>query len=176
MKKILAFAGSNSKTSINKQLVSYASGLVEKSEVTLLDLNDFELPLFGTDYANTYGIPENAHKFLEHIKTTDGILLALAEHNGVYTSVFKNLFDWMSLIEGKTFFNKPMLLMATSPGERGGASVLEIAKNRFPYHEANIIDVFSLPFFTDNFLDGKIIDHALNKQLIKSINKFEDSL
>ncbi len=44
-----------------------------------------------------------------------------------------------------------MLLMATSPGARGGASVLEIAKSSFPRFGASIKASFSLPSFNDNF-------------------------
>lgn len=176
MKNVLAFAGSNSKNSINKQLVTYASNLVENVEVNILDLNDFELPIYSIDYEKTYGIPENAHKFLNFIKSTDGIILSLAEHNGAYSTVFKNLFDWMSRIEGKTFFSKPMLLMAASPGGRGGASVLEIAKSRFPYHNANIVEMFSLPNFGTNFSGDKIIDEALNNALISKAEVFKKAL
>jgi NAD(P)H-dependent FMN reductase len=44
-----------------------------------------------------------------------------------------------------------MLLMATSPGPRGGASVLESAKVLFPYSGAKVIATFSLPDFYKNF-------------------------
>lgn len=176
MKKIIAFAGSNSKNSINKQLIEYTLGLVDNLGVNILDLNDYELPLFGIDYENQHGIPENAHKFLNEIKTSNGIILSLAEHNGAYSTVFKNLFDWMSRIEGETFCGKPMLLMATSPGGRGGASVLEIAKGRFPYHKAKITDTFSLPFFSKNFVDGKIIDQQLKEELKSKVKSFQETL
>ncbi|UKM63761.1 NAD(P)H-dependent oxidoreductase [Flavobacteriaceae bacterium GSB9] len=176
MKKIIAFAGSNSKNSINKQLVTYASSLLEDTKVELLDLNDFELPLYGIDLENEAGIPKNAHKFLSLIKESDGIFLSLAEHNGAYSTVFKNLFDWMSRIESKTFFGKPMLLMAASPGGRGGASVLEIAQSRFPFHNAEIVEVFSLPFFGDNFEAGEIIDDKLNIDLKRKVEAFENIL
>ena len=176
MKKIIAFAGTNSKTSINKQLVTYSASLLNEVDVTILDLNDYELPLFGVDFEKEHGIPQNAHKFLDYIKSSDGVMLSLAEHNGAYSTVFKNLFDWMSRIEGKTFFDKPMLLMATSPGGRGGESVLNIAKDRFPRHDANIIEIYSLPFFGDNFSKGKIIDDELNLQLKNSVKQFELSL
>ena len=176
MKHIIAFAGSNSKNSINKQLVEHVSSKLEDVEVNILDLNDFDLPLFGVDYENDHGIPENAHKFLDHIKSSDGIIVSLAEHNGAYSTVFKNLFDWMSRIESKTFFGKPMLLMATSPGGRGGQSVLNIAKSRFPYHDANITDTFSLPFFSKNFVGGEIIEEQLDKELKDKVKKFEDTL
>ena len=176
MKKIIAFAGTNSKTSINKQLVTYSASLLNDVDVTILDLNDFELPLFGVDFEKEHGIPQNAHKFLDYIKSSDGVMLSLAEHNGAYSTAFKNLFDWMSRIQGKTFFGKPMLLMSTSPGGRGGESVLNIAKDRFPRHDANIVEIYSLPFFADNFSKGKIIDEELNLELKNAVKQFELSL
>ncbi|WP_346882308.1 NAD(P)H-dependent oxidoreductase [uncultured Algibacter sp.] len=176
MKNIIAFAGSNSKTSINKLLVEYASSLVSHVNTKILDLNDFELPLYGVDYQNTHGIPDNAHKFLEHLTTSDGIILSLAEHNGAYSSVFKNLFDWMSIINGKLWSNKPMLLMATSPGARGGATVLEVAKGRFPHMGGNIITDFSCPSFQDNFSEGRITDPELDNVLKAKVKLFQEAL
>ncbi|WP_027136515.1 NADPH-dependent FMN reductase [Gaetbulibacter saemankumensis] len=176
MKNIIAFAGSNSTDSINKQLVTYGASLLESVEVELLDLNNFELPLFGVDYEREQGIPKEAYKFLEYIKNSNGILLSLAEHNGAYTAAFKNLLDWMSRIESKTFYGKPMLLLATSTGKRGGASVLEIAKSRFPYHNAEITDVFSLPSFGDNFKNGKIVNEEFDAQLKEAVEEFQKKL
>ncbi len=176
MKKIIAFAGSNSKESINKQLATYASSLVNKIDATILDLNDFDLPLYGIDLENEKGIPDNAHKFLDLIRTSDGIILSLAEHNGAYSTAFKNIFDWMSRIDGKLWSNKPMLLMATSPGARGGASVLEIAKNRFPFMGGNIVSEFSLPNFSEYFKVDKIVDSELNTRLLKAANTFQNNL
>ena len=176
MKNIIAFAGSNSKTSINKQLAVYASSLTKNVEVNILDLNNFKLPLYGIDLEIEKGIPDDAHKFLNLIKASDGIILSLAEHNGAYSTVFKNLFDWMSRIDGKLWSEKPTLLMATSPGARGGASVLAIAKGRFPFMGGNIVADFSLPSFGDNFQEGKIIDEDLNTQLVEKVLKFQNSL
>ncbi len=176
MKNIIAFAGTNSISSINKQLAVYASSLLEDTEVTVLDLNDFELPMYGMDYEIKHGIPDNTHKFLEHIKSSDGIILSLAEHNGAYATVFKNIFDWMSRVDGKLWSDKPMLLMATSPGARGGATVLEIAKGRFPFMGGNIVAEFSFPSFGTNFQNDKITDDDLNNQLLDEVKKLQNSL
>lgn len=176
MKNIIVFAGTNSKFSINKQLAVYASNLVEDVQVHVLDLNDFDLPIYGIDFENEHGIPDQAHKFLKHIKNSDGIILSLAEHNGAYASVFKNIFDWMSRIDSKLWSDKPMLLMATSPGGRGGASVLEVARGRFPYMGGRIVSEFSLPLFGSNFVEDKIIDEALNLELIESVKTFQQAL
>ncbi|GGG45323.1 NADPH-dependent FMN reductase [Bizionia arctica] len=176
MKKIIAFAGSNSKNSINKQLAIYTSQLLENTSIEVLDLNNYNLPLFGVDLEKEEGIPENVHMFLDKIRETDGIIISLAEHNGAYSSAFKNLFDWMSRAEQKTFMNKPMLLMATSPGARGGASVLAMAIDRFPRHDAQIIADFSFPSFGANFAEGKIINEELNKDLKMKVEQFKNAL
>lgn len=176
MKNILAFAGSNSKTSINKQLATFAGASIEGANLTILDLNDFNLPLYGIDLENEKGIPKDAETFLDYIKSSDGIILSLAEHNGAYATVFKNLLDWLSRIDGKLWNDKPMLLMATSPGGRGGQSVLEIAKDRFPRHNANIVSTFSLPSFNDNFSEEGIKDETLNKALNQAIKTFKDNI
>ncbi|MDG1731030.1 MAG: NAD(P)H-dependent oxidoreductase [Algibacter sp.] len=176
MKQILTFAGSNSKVSINKQLAIYAANLVENVEVTILDLNDFELPIYGIDLESNKGIPDNAHKFLEAIKSSDGIVLSLAEHNGAYATVFKNLFDWMSRIDGKLWSEKPMLLMTTSPGARGGVTVLEIAKGRFQFMGGNIVADYSLPSFFDNFKEGEVTNAELNADLKSKVELFQKAI
>ncbi len=169
MKKIIAFAGSNSKKSINKELAIYASSLVNEATTTVLDLNDYQLPLYGIDEETENGIPQKAQDFFDLIKNADGVILSLAEHNGNFTIAFKNIFDWMSRIEQKLWNNKPMLVMATSPGGRGGASVLSIAKNGFPHMGGNIVADFSLPSFYDNFKEGRVINEEFNSKLKEAI-------
>jgi len=176
MKKLIAFAGSNSRNSINKQLAEYTANQINNAEVAVLDLNDFELPLYGIDYEMEHGIPSNAQQFLDLIKSANGIVLSLAEHNGAYASVFKNLFDWMSRIDGKLWSNVPMLLMATSPGGRGGATVLDIAKGRFPYMGGNIVADFSLPSFGQNFSEEGIVDDALKAEYSKAIGELQSAM
>jgi NAD(P)H-dependent FMN reductase len=172
--KIIAFGGSPSKNSINKKLATYAANLFENAEVEVLDLNDFQMPLFSVDIEVEIGQHELAKAFLAKIASADILVVSLAENNANYSAAFKNVFDWCSRINGKVFQEKPMLLMATSPGGRGGASVLEIAKNAFPRYGAVIKATFSLPSFNDNFdaENGKISNPELDKQLKEIINNF----
>ncbi|RZV60272.1 MAG: NADPH-dependent oxidoreductase, partial [Flavobacteriaceae bacterium] len=167
---------SNSKESINKKLAMYVADQIDNANPTILDLNDFELPVYGIDLENEHGIPVKAKEFLDTLKASDGIILSLAEHNGAYSTAFKNIFDWMSRIDGKLWSDIPMLLMATSPGKRGGATVLEIAKGRFPYMGGNIVADFSLPSFFDNFSEDGLADASLAQELKLAISKFEESL
>jgi len=176
MKKVIAFAGSNSKKSINKELVKFTASKLNNVETTVLDLNDFEVPMYGIDFENESGIPENTKKLNDLLTNTDGIILSLAEHNGSYAAVFKNIFDWMSRIDKEVFKNKPMLLMATSPGGRGGAGVLATAKNTFPHLGGNIVADFSLPSFYDNFKDGNLVNKDLNLKLESAVINLKNSL
>lgn len=174
MKKIIAFGGSSSKNSINKQLATYVANLFPNAYVEVLDLNEYELPIFSVDREKEHGIHPLAQDFYAKIGEADLIVLSLAEHNGAYSSAFKNILDWASRINNKTFQQKPMLLMATSPGARGGASVLDIATKRFPFQGADLKGSFSLPTFFENFdaVNG-IINPELKKQLQEIINLIE---
>ena len=174
MKKIIAFGASNSSDSINKQLARYASSLFKGVTVDLLDLNDYEMPIYSKDRERKDGIPQLAHDFYKKIGDADFIVLSLAEHNGAYSSAFKNTLDWASRINNKTFQQKPMLLLATSPGARGGGTVLDIAMKRFPYQGAEVKGSFSLPAFYENFdaVNG-IINPELKNQLMEIINSIE---
>lgn len=165
--KIIAFGASPSKNSINKKLAIYAASLFENAEVEVLDLNDFQMPIFTVDIEKEIGQHELAKAFLGKIATADILVVSLAENNSNYSAAFKNIFDWCSRITGKVFQEKPMLLMATSPGGRGGANVLEIAKNAFPRYGADIKATFSLPSFDANFdvEKGKISNPELDTQL-----------
>jgi chromate reductase len=165
--KIIAFAGSNSSHSINKKLATYAAGLFSNANVEILDLNDYELPLFSVDREEVLGHPQRAKDFLAKLASADLIVLSLAENNGSYSSAFKNAFDWASRIEKDVFQKRPMLLMATSPGGRGGRSVLDLAEINLPRYGAEIKAVFSLPSFNQNFdVDkGVISNPELDGQL-----------
>jgi len=176
MKKIIALGGSNSKESINKQFAYYVSELIEDVDSIKLDLNDFDIPMYGIDEENDNGIPKDAERLTKLIQNADGIVLSLAEHNGSYTADFKSIFDWISRVEIKVFETTPVLLLSTSPGEGGASSVLETAKNRFPKHGATIPANFSLPSFNDNFKEGKLVDEDLLIELKGKIKLFEDAI
>ncbi len=165
MKKIIAIAGSNSEKSINKCLLSYTASLLDNVELISIDLNDYVLPIYGVDFEAENGVPTAIKRLDELLNKADGFIIALAEHNGSYTAVFKNTIDWLSRENMNIWREKPMLLMATSPGGRGGKTVLESAKAYFPYLGGQITADFSLPNFYDNFLDDEIADDELNEEL-----------
>lgn len=168
---ILAFSTSGSSTSINKQLLLNVLDHFNSGDIELVDLNDYEMTIYNSDKEQKDGIPAKAIEFQNKIDGADLIIMAMAEHNGAYTVLFKNIFDWMTRIpERQTFPNKKMFLMSTSPGPMGGKISLDIAAKRFPYHGANVIATFSLPSFYQNFKEGEgVINPELREELHKMI-------
>ncbi|MCC5924188.1 MAG: NAD(P)H-dependent oxidoreductase [Crocinitomicaceae bacterium] len=168
---IIAFGASNSKNSINKQLANFVANQFDADSIEMLDLNDYELPIYGIDKEKEIGVPQAAIAFYEKIQSGDLIIISLAEHNGSYTAVFKNLLDWMSRHEAKVFGNKKLFLLSTSPGGMGGKFVMDAALSRFPRHGAEIVGHFSLPSFSENFDTEKgIINNELKEKLAQIIN------
>lgn len=171
--RLLAFAASNSSKSINRQLVRYAASLVDGAEIDDLDIHDFEMPIYRSDREEESGIPQLAHDFLARIGEADAIMISFAEHNGNYTAAFKNLFDWCSRLGRDVWQSKPMILLSTSPGGRGGKSVLEIASAAAPRFGGEVIGTLSVPSFGESFDAGagKLVDEELDAQLRALVTK-----
>ncbi len=108
--KILAIAATSSTKSINGHLVRYAASQLEGAETQILNINDYELPLYSEDREGQLGKPGLAKKFIEQIANSDAVIISFAEHNGSYTVAYKNLFDWASRVNVKVFQKKPMVM------------------------------------------------------------------
>ncbi|MES9990330.1 MAG: NAD(P)H-dependent oxidoreductase [Candidatus Thiodiazotropha sp.] len=169
--KLLAFAASSSKRSINKHLVTYAASLLDGAETEVLDLNDYELPLFSVDREEQLGQPQPAKDFLAKIEACDALIISFAEHNGSYTAAYKNLFDWCSRINKKVYHEKPVVLLSASPGAGGGASVLSLAIASAPFFGASVKASLSIPNFHQNFdlQSGVLTNQDLNAKLVEAV-------
>lgn len=173
MQNLLVIAGSSSLSSINLAFAKYAASHIDADSTRVLDLNDFEMPIYSEDREKDSGIPQPAQDFVAAIEASDGIVISLAEHNGTYTAAFKNVLDWASRHQQKLWSDKPMLLMATSPGGRGGTGVLAAAESYFPRAGADLRATFSLPSYYDTFdEENGIIDATHSETLDTAIATF----
>lgn len=159
--RVLAFAGSTRSDSFNKQLVNFAAAAAKEAgaEVTVVDLRDFDLPLFDEDLEAT-GTPAGAIRlkqlFLEH----DALLIASPEYNSSISAVLKNAIDWVSRsAPGEpmkaAFLGKVALLMAASPGGLGGLRGLN--------HLRSILHSISVMVLPGQYALGKAHE-AFNEQ------------
>lgn len=177
MATILAFAGSNSSTSINYKLVKYTTDLIQQNEVKVMDLSSFSLPMYSEDTENENGYPDKAVGLQNDIKKADGLIISVNEHNSGPSAYFKNLMDWLSRVDKRFLEDKKIFLMSTSPGKRGAMSSLTYVKDTLPRFGAEIITTFSLPSFKDNFDPEKgILDAELNTGHQEALGDFLKTL
>lgn len=131
MIRILAFAGSSRKASYNKKLLAVAAKGAEEAgaEVTIVNLEDFNMPMFCEDLEAEKGMDSGGQAFKELLMSHDGFLIASPEYNSSYSALLKNSIDWASRMTGEekplqAFRGKMAGIMATSPGALGGMRVL----------------------------------------------------
>lgn len=173
-RKVLAFSTSNSSVSINRALVEYAATLLdERDEVSFIDIHEYEMPIYRHDREQADGVPQQAHDFRAKVGEADALLVSICEHNGLYSAAFKNLFDWCSRIDRSVWQEKPMVLLATSPGAGGASRALALAEAAFPRFGGEVRATFSLPRFADNFDRdaGRVTDPAKRDELVLALSR-----
>jgi chromate reductase len=128
--RILAFSGSARLESLNRKLLAVAVQAVRATgaEVTLLDLNDYVLPLYHGDLEDAEGLPANAVKLIELITQHAGLLVASPEYNSMFTPLLKNTIDWCTRGEENPFIGKVAAVVSASPGPLGGVRSMQLAK------------------------------------------------
>lgn len=141
MNKILAFAGSSRKDSVNKKLVIIAAKGAEKAgaEVTIIDLLDYPMPIYNGDLEDKDGLPEHAKSFKQILTDHDGLLIASPEYNSSFPALLKNAIDWASRSESaeelrlSAYQNKIAAIMCATPGGSGGMKGLLFLRLQLEY-------------------------------------------
>ncbi|MEM6610169.1 MAG: NAD(P)H-dependent oxidoreductase [Pseudomonadota bacterium] len=161
--KLLAFAASNHSQSINRALVGYAAArfvdLRPDAEITFLDINDFEMPIYSVDREKADGVHPLAQSFYDHIGAADAIIASFAEYNGFVTSAWKNIYDWMSRIDMKVWQDTPFVLLAASPGPRAGQNVLRSQEVTAEFFGMDIKGTYGVGRWADTW-DGTSLTKA----------------
>lgn len=176
MAAILAFAGSNSSTSINFKLVELTTSLVQNHDLQTLNMAEHPFPMFSEDLEREKGYPDALTGLKDQIAHADGIILSVNEHNGNPSAYFKNLLDWLSRLERNFLEGTKVLLMSTSGGKRGAKGSLSVIEGMLPRFGAEIVATFSLPSFYDNFSEDGILDEDLKAGHQHALQTFLDSL
>jgi len=151
MKKIIAFAGSNSRDSINHLLIGAITREISNCEIKIVKLSDYTIPMYSIDLENEVGIPIDVQLLKNEIEKSQGIIISVNEHNGSISAFFKNILDWLSRADRNYLEGKKVLLSSTSPGARGAKTALEYAKMSLPRFGADVVESFSFPSFQENF-------------------------
>ena len=128
--KLLAFAGSTRHESFNRRLAAAAArmGREAGADVTLLELSDFDIPLYNADL-EARGTPADVLRLKEAMDAHPAWIVCSPEYNASYTALLKNTIDWASSPakshpdwqDGlKSFRGKVVGMLSASNGRLGG--------------------------------------------------------
>lgn len=124
--KLLAFAASHRRESINRRLARDAANIAEAKGATVdfAEYGDFDAPLYDDETFDAHSFPASVEQFVARVLAADGIIIASPEYNWSFPGSLKNLIDWASAKKPSPFAKKTVLLFSASPSLRGGAQGL----------------------------------------------------
>ena len=171
--RILVFAGSARKASVNKKLAAAACKLAVETgaEARLVDLADYPAPLYDGDLEEADGLPGSMRDLRSLVASHDGLLVVTPEYNGHVPPLLVNVFCWMSRPDGKdkanVFAGKKIAIAAASPGKLGGVRVVPRLRDMVAELSAVAVPGFvTLPGALDAFDDdGNLASEEARKAL-----------
>ncbi len=178
MVKVLALTGSYRKNSYNTRVLSIAvEGAREAGgEVTLLDLNDYPMPIFNADEVETNGFDAAAYRFQDVLNEHSAFLIASPEYNGSLPGGFKNAIDWASRANDRykmyeVFRGKTAAIITASPGQFGGLRCLRDLRGVLTIMGVNVLpSEIAVTFVGQKFDgDGTVINDDKTKKLLENI-------
>ena len=124
--RIGLLSGSTRKASMNRKLVAAMAAIVTDAgaKIDIIDLSDYDMPLYNGDYEDENGVPDAAHNLIKTLVACDGVFIATPEYNGCMPPLLKNTIDWTSRV-GLEQFSRPIYAIgAASPGPLSGIMAL----------------------------------------------------
>ena len=175
--RVLIFAGSLRKASLNDRLASLAEKAV-KDKGGVVDracIADFDAPFYDQDIEAESGIPLGVQHFADRLKAADALIMASPEYNASMPGAVKNLIDWTSRMRPQPFNGKQALLMSASPSMVGGNRGLWSLRIPLEHLGTRVYpDMFSLAQAHKAFADDALTDKTLQDRFEQTINCFLD--
>ena len=132
--RILIVPGSARSQALSKRLARAGFAAIDRAGGvgTLIDLAQFEMPLYHAELEARDGLPEAVRRLQALIAGHDALLVASPEYNGSMTPLLVNALDWCSRVDPRNpsgsglaiFADKPAGLLGSSPGALGGLRAL----------------------------------------------------
>jgi chromate reductase len=163
--KVLAFDGSGRADSMNRKLLAEAAATLKGrgAEVTIINLHDFDLPIYDGDLESASGLPDSAKKLKTLFNGHDAFLIASPEYNGSVSGLLKNAIDWVSRQqEGEGplpgLRGKVAGIMSAAPGKMGGLRGLyQLNTLLFGLGVLVLPEIVSIGFYKEAFdANGKL--------------------
>lgn len=173
--KLLAFDGSGRNGSVNHKLLNNVADEAKAAgiEVTVIDLSNYNLPLYNGDLEFDDGLPPAGHELKELFKSHDGFLIASPEYNGSFTPMLKNVIDWVSRpVKGEpplnSFKGKIAGIMSATPGKLGGLrGMIQLNTLLFGVGTLVLPEIVSVSFSNEAFDDAGKLKHDADKGAVE---------
>lgn len=128
--KLLVFAGSTRQGSFNRKLAAQVAQMARTggTEVTHLELADFDIPLYNADL-EARGTPPDVLRLKQIGHEHPAWIICTPEYNASYPALLKNTLDWVSSpVKGDPVWGDDMRatrgkvvgVLSASPGALGG--------------------------------------------------------
>ena len=173
--RILVFAGSLRKESLNYKLAEIISSKLQKIgvEVDLAKFREFEMPLFDGDLQATDGVPAGTQQLANRIGASDGVVIVSPEYNYGVPGPLKNAIDWLSRIRPFPTAGKTCFLASAAPGLVGGARGLIALRPALSFMGMWLSgESFSLAQANQAMADDQIVDNELDEMLDGMLDRF----
>ena len=174
--KILAFAASLRKASLNRKLIGVVADMLRElgGEVDLPEFHEFDMPLFDGDKQAAEGLPPGALALERRMRAAPAIVIAAPEYNYSIAGPLKNAIDWVSRARPMPWRGRSVYLVSTSPGAIGG--IRGLWQTRIPLEGCGALlfpDMFALAHGDRAFSpDGKLVDAATADRLRQQVVGF----
>ena len=173
--RILTFAGSNRKGSINRAALSLAIRAAREAgaEVEEIHLADFPMPLYDADWHDANGVPASMLSLREKFLRAQGLLIASPEYNASITPLLKNTIDWLSQgVDGQSgrlpFEGKIVGLLGASAGAFGTIRALPHVSYILSNLGAFVLPVLAVPAADKLFgTDGTVANERTARSIAK---------
>lgn len=175
--KILMFAASFRKDSLNKKLIRNAYQMMPSGhELILKEFNEYVMPLYNGDLEMDSGIPDAAQKFIQDIAAADAIVISSPEYNSGIPGTLKNAIDWTSRVNPVPWQEKQILLMGASPGMIGTNRGLWQVRQPLEYLGGFVFPEMLGVALANKVFDEKDLlkDERMHETLQKLLGKFVD--
>lgn len=173
--RILAFSGSARRESFNRKLLAVVVEATRAvgGEVTVVDLNEYPLPLYHGDLEDKEGLPANAQKLIDLILAHDALLVASPEYNSQMTPLLKNTVDWCTRADENPLKGKVAAVVSASPGMFGGVRSMTLARQLLTHLGCLVIPAQCVLPHADQAFDasGRLQDARTQKAVVAVANE-----
>lgn len=174
--RVLAFAASLRKNSLNRKLIELAAEIAraEQADVDLAEFSEFNMPLYDGDLDAAQGLPEGGQELKRRVEAASALIIAVPEYNYSIPGTLKNAIDWVSRSRPMPWRGRSVYLMSASPSPMGG--IRGLWQTRIPLEGCGAIvfpDMFALAHADVAFDEaGRLKDPAMAARLEKEIVGF----